>query len=122
MTDVTELRSDPGAPLPAAPDPWAGSEMPTPRDAPPFHMTEMIEAEPALAARVLRRLAEPGSGAISLAAAIRDTANRGLPILVTGCGTSEHGALAVVEILREALRAAGLPWRRGPAGAAGSVP
>ena len=28
---------------------------------------------------------------------------------MTGCGTSEHGALAVAEILREAARAAGFP-------------
>lgn len=111
-----DLRTDPTAPLPPAPDPWAGSEMPSRRDGPPFHMTEMIEAEPALAARVLRRLADPGSGAIALAEAIRGTAAQGLPILVTGCGTSEHGALAVVEILREAMREAGLPWRPGQGG------
>ena len=112
-----DLRTDPNAPLPPAPDPWAGSEMPSFRDAPPFHMTEMIEAEPALAGRVLRRLASPESGAAKLAAAIRETATAGRPILVTGCGTSEHGAVAVVEILREAMRAAGLPWRLGEGGA-----
>ena len=91
--------------------------MPSRREGPPFHMTEMIEAEPALAARVLRRLVAPGSGAAKAASAIRDTAQRGRPIIVTGCGTSEHGALAVAEILREAMRAAGLPWRLGESGA-----
>jgi glucosamine--fructose-6-phosphate aminotransferase (isomerizing) len=109
-------RPDPDAPLPPAPDPWAGSEMPSHRDRPPFHMTEMIEAEPALAARVLIRLAEPDSGAAELAAAVREAARRGAAILVTGCGTSEHGALAVGEILREAMRSADLPWRLGEAG------
>jgi glutamine---fructose-6-phosphate transaminase (isomerizing) len=112
-----DLRPDPNAPLPPAPDPWAGSEMPSHRDEPPFHMTEMIEAEPALAARVLARLATPDSGAAELAAAARETGLRGNPILVTGCGTSEHGALAVAEILREAMRTAGLPWHLGEAGA-----
>src|SRR6185436_4748632 len=112
-----DLRADPTAPLPPAPDPWAGSDMPSHRDGPPFHMTEMIEAEPALAARVLRRLAAPDSGAARLARAIRETATKGAPILVVGCGTSEHGALAVVEILREAMRNAELPWRDGQGGA-----
>ena len=44
-----------------------------------------------------------------LAAAIREAAVAGQPILVTGCGTSEHAAVAGVEILRDALRTAGLP-------------
>ena len=103
-------------PLPSAPDPWAGSEMPSRRDRPPFHMTEMIDAEPGLAARLLLRLADPSGAAARLAAAVRAAAERGQPILVTGCGTSEHGALATVDILREALRTAGLPWRLGHAG------
>jgi glucosamine--fructose-6-phosphate aminotransferase (isomerizing) len=110
------MRHDPDAPLPAAPDPWAGSEMPARRDGPPFHMTEMIEAEPALAERLLTRLASPSSAAAALAAAVREAAARGGPVIVTGCGTSEHAALAVTEILREALRTAGLPWRPGHAG------
>jgi fructoselysine-6-P-deglycase FrlB-like protein len=79
-------------------------------------MTEMIEAEPGLAARLLERLADPAGPAARLAAAVRASAERGQPILVTGCGTSEHGALATVEIVREALRTAGLPWRLGHAG------
>jgi glucosamine--fructose-6-phosphate aminotransferase (isomerizing) len=112
-----DVRRDPSAPLLPAPDPWAGSEMPSHRDGPPFHMTEMIEAEPALGARVLTRLAAPGAGAAHLAAAVRDIARTGDPILVTGCGTSEHGALAVADVLREAMRTAGLPWRLGEAGA-----
>jgi glucosamine--fructose-6-phosphate aminotransferase (isomerizing) len=112
-----DVRTDPNQPLPPAPDPWAGSEMPSRRDAPPFHMTEMIEAEPALATRILDRLGDTSSGAARLAAAIRETAGRGGRILVTGCGTSEHGAIAVAEILREAMRDAGLPWRIGEGGA-----
>jgi fructoselysine-6-P-deglycase FrlB-like protein len=113
---MDDHRRDPDAPLPAAPDPWAGSEMPSRRDGPPFHMTDMIEAEPALAARLLQRLAVADSSAARLAAAVRSTASLSRPILVTGCGTSEHAALAVVEILGEALRDAGEPSGLGQAG------
>ncbi|MBI3751400.1 MAG: SIS domain-containing protein [Chloroflexi bacterium] len=114
-----DLRSDPNAPLPPAPTPWASSSMPSRRDGPPFHMTEMIEAEPALAVRILDRLAVAGS-ARQLAGAIRETARAGRPILAVGCGTSEHGAQAVVEILREAMREAGLPASPGVGG--GPIP
>ena len=113
---ATDLRTDPDRPLPGPPDPWAETDMPSRRDGPPFHMTEMIEAEPALAERLLERLGDPSSAAAGLAEQIRATAFRGGAILVTGCGTSEHAALATAEILREAMRAAGLPWRLGEAG------
>ncbi|HET7472952.1 MAG TPA: SIS domain-containing protein [Candidatus Limnocylindrales bacterium] len=105
---------DPREPLAAAPSPWA--ELPTPsvRSRPPFHMTDMIAAEPFLAERLLDRLADPESGAGRLAGAIGQAASSGAPIVITGCGTSEHGAMAAVEILRDAMRAAGLP--AGPAG------
>ena len=99
---------DPTAPLPGMPDPWASTGVPSPRGAPPFHMTEMIAAEPALAARILARHATPGSGAAKLAGDIRRTVRAGDPVIVTGCGTSEHGALGTVEILRAAIRAADL--------------
>jgi fructoselysine-6-P-deglycase FrlB-like protein len=115
-----DIRTDPNAPLAPAPDPWAGSEMPSRRDTPPFHMTEMIEAEPAMAARILARLSGDG-GAAALAAEIRATSLRSLPVLVTGCGTSEHGAQAVAEVLREAMRSAALPWRLGEAGAPATI-
>ena len=115
MTDA--LRTDANEPLPAPPDPWAGSEMPPRRDGPPWHMTEMIEAEPALTERLLTRLADRDGPAATLAAAIRSAAAAGRQVIVTGCGTSEHGALGAVEILREGLRTAGLPWRLGEGGA-----
>ncbi|HEY7131152.1 MAG TPA: hypothetical protein VH440_02820 [Candidatus Limnocylindrales bacterium] len=104
---------DPTAPLPAAPDPWAELPEPSPRSAPPFHMTDMIAAEPHVADRLLDRLADPAGPAGRLAGAIGQAATSGAPIVVTGCGTSEHAAQAVVEILRDAIRAAGLP--AGPA-------
>jgi fructoselysine-6-P-deglycase FrlB-like protein len=104
--------------LPGPPEPWASTDMPSRRDGPPYHMTDMIRAEPGLARRLVARLAAPGSAATQLAAAVRATAAAGHPIVVAGCGTSEHGALATAEILRDAARAAGLPSARG----AGGVP
>jgi glutamine---fructose-6-phosphate transaminase (isomerizing) len=71
-------------------------------------MTEMIEAEPGLARRIAARHAASDSQAAALAGAIRAAAAAGEPIVVTGCGTSEHGAQATAEILGEALRHAGL--------------
>ena len=112
-----ELRSDPTQPLPGPPEPWAETDMASLRDAPPWHMTEMIEAEPALAERLLTRLADPSSAAGALAEQIRATAFRRASIVVTGCGTSEHGAQASTEILRDAMRTARLPWRLGEGGA-----
>ena len=112
-----QLRADPEAPLPGPPDPWSETDMPSLRDGPPWHMTEMIQAEPALAERLLTRLAAPAGAAAELAELIRATAYRGASIVVTGCGTSEHGAQAAAEILRDAMRAAGLPWRLGEGGA-----
>ncbi len=79
-------------------------------------MTEMIEAEPALAVRMLTRLADPDGPAASLASAIRSASSAGLPVIVVGCGTSEHGAVAVAEILRDANRIAGLPAAHGLGG------
>jgi fructoselysine-6-P-deglycase FrlB-like protein len=100
---------DPRAPLAAAPDPWDEMPQPTTRDGPPFHMTDMIAAEPFLAERILDRLADPQGPAGRLAGAIGQAASSGAAVVVTGCGTSEHAATAVVEILREGLRSGGLP-------------
>ena len=100
---------DPDAPLPGPPDPWQNTSMPSVRSGPPYHMTEMIEAEPGVARRLLTSLADRTGPAARLARAVEDAAKGGQPIVITGCGTSEHGALAGVEILCDALRAAGLP-------------
>ena len=104
---------DPTAPLAPAPDPWDELPQPSARPGPPFHMTAMIAAEPYLAERILDRLGDPQGPAGRLAGALGQAASSGAPIVVTGCGTSEHAAQAVVEILREALRSGGLP--SGPA-------
>jgi fructoselysine-6-P-deglycase FrlB-like protein len=103
----TEHRFDPTAELAGPPEPWANAGQPSLRSGAPFHMTEMIEAEPALARRLLG-LDSKSSGTMALAAAIREAVSAGEPVVVTGCGTSEHGALGMVEILRDAVRSAGV--------------
>lgn len=100
---------DPAAPLAAAPDPWHETDAPSRRSAPPYHMTDMIAAEPFVAERVLARFADPQGPAGRLAGAIGQAATSGTPVIVTGCGTSEHGAQGIALMIREALRAGGLP-------------
>ncbi|HJP89314.1 MAG TPA: SIS domain-containing protein [Candidatus Limnocylindrales bacterium] len=99
---MDDRRLDANAPLPLPPDPWAETDMPSHRDGPPWHMTEMIEAEPALAARILDRLAADGS-ARQLAQVARQHADEHRPILFVGCGTSEHGAMGAAAVIGEAL-------------------
>ena len=94
--------NDRTAPLPGPPDPWAPSTMPAFRSRPPYVMTEMIAAEPALADRLVHRLM--GDPVVEqLASAIADAARAGQPIVTTGCGTSEHAAAAIAELLNEAV-------------------
>lgn len=93
---------DPEAPLPGAPDPWAGSEMPDVRSGPPYAMTEMIAAEPAVAERLVKRLADDPA-LHRLAQEIRAAADERRPIVTTGCGTSEHAAIAAAALLTDAL-------------------
>lgn len=96
------MRRAPHDPLPGAPEPWAPSEMPPFRSRPPYLMSEMIAAEPALAQRLARRLAKD-SALASLATAVGEMARARKPILVTGSGTSEHAAMGIAELLNEAL-------------------
>lgn len=102
---TAEAAFDPTAPLPGPPDPWAHAPAPSRREGPPYHMTDMIAAEPTLARRILTRVA--AAGGPQLADAIRRVASEGGGIVVTGCGTSETAAMGAVEILRDALRQAG---------------
>lgn len=106
-TAVEGGRTDPSLPLPGPPEPWAASGMPPLRAGPPYLMTEMIEAEPYLADRVLDRVGGPDEAAARLANAVRVAVAEGSPVVVTGCGTSEHAALGIVDQLTEALRAVG---------------
>ncbi|MDQ6681647.1 MAG: SIS domain-containing protein [Chloroflexota bacterium] len=61
-------------------------------------MTEMIEAEPAFAARLLTRL-ERDVSVEQLVTALRHTAEAGLPVVTTGEGTSLHAAMGLAAIL-----------------------
>lgn len=104
---MTQPAFDPAAPLPGPPDPWVSTSTPGRRDGPPYHMTDMIAAEPAHARRLLMKLADRDSAAARLAEAIGETVVAGKPVTIVGCGTSEHAAQAATEILREAAAAAG---------------
>ena len=114
---MDDLRStladfDPDAPLPGMPDPWAFMPTPTTRPGPPWAMAEMIAAEPGLADRIAARLLADGS-AEALASLVRGAAAAGAPVVATGCGTSEHAAMAAAAILRDAWRSSGFAGR-GP--------
>ena len=105
---MTAEAFDPAAQLPGPPDPWAYASTPSWRDGPPYHLTDMIAAEPGVARRIVDRLAGDASVA-RLADIIRSTASSGAPIVITGCGTSETAAMGMVDILRDAIRSAGQP-------------
>jgi fructoselysine-6-P-deglycase FrlB-like protein len=96
------MRRAASEPLPGAPEPWEPSAIPPFRGRPPYLMSEMIAAEPALAERLLHRLATDDALA-SLGDAVRAATTAGRPIIVTGCGTSEHAAAGMAALLTEAL-------------------
>src|SRR4051794_35230452 len=70
------------------------SDEPEVRPGPPWAMEEMIEAEPGLVEPVL---AAAGLGELAALVASSDG-----PVVLTGCGTSEHAAMAGAAMLREA--------------------
>jgi glucosamine--fructose-6-phosphate aminotransferase (isomerizing) len=118
MTDATtpsnptssDVRFDPEAPLPGPPDPWQASTMPAVRPGPPWALTEMIAAEPAFAERLLVRL-ETDDALARLVGAVRAAVAARERIVLTGCGTSEHGALGAASILRDAIGRSGADAR-----------
>ena len=63
-------------------------------------MEEMVAAEPALARALLET---PPDGVDAVAGAVREARDAGLPVTVVGCGTSEHGAMAIAALLDAAL-------------------
>jgi glucosamine--fructose-6-phosphate aminotransferase (isomerizing) len=92
---------------------WHTDEFPELRSGPPWVTEEMVAAQPALARQMLE---SPPEGIVDLAAAIRAAAGAGEPVSVVGCGTSEHGALAIAALVDEALGAG-----TDPAGSSGAV-
>jgi len=82
---------------------WLTDEYPELRSGPPWVMEEMILAERDLPSAILDGAGEETA---QVAAAIRDAVSLGAPIVVTGCGTSEHGAMAVAALIADAMPAA----------------
>ena len=81
---------------------WHTDDYPELRSTPPWITEEMVASQPGLIAPIL---ADPR--ARELAQVILDVDESGEPIVVTGCGTSEHAAMAVAELLDAALRRRG---------------
>ncbi|HSD01200.1 MAG TPA: SIS domain-containing protein [Gaiellales bacterium] len=79
---------------------WLTDEYPELRDGPPWVMEEMILAERDLPTAILEGAGEETA---QVAAAIRDAVALSAPIVVTGCGTSEHGAMAVAALIADAM-------------------
>jgi glucosamine--fructose-6-phosphate aminotransferase (isomerizing) len=68
------------------------------RTGPPWAMEEMILSEPELAPVLLASPEARQAGAL-----IRAALDAGQPVVLTGCGTSEHAAMAGAALLNEAL-------------------
>lgn len=87
------------SPEPSARPAWRTDDYPELRPNPPWVTEEMVASQPALIAPILTN-----PRAAELAQILLDVDESGEPIVVTGCGTSEHGAIAVAELLDAALR------------------
>ncbi len=87
---------------------WYTSDYPELRDGPPWVMEEMILAQPDLVEPIL----SDGQPAVAaLRAAIAAAGSAGKPVVITGCGTSEHAALAVAQLVSEVFRRTGVDGR-----------
>jgi glucosamine--fructose-6-phosphate aminotransferase (isomerizing) len=87
---------------------WLTGDFPELRDAPPWVMEEMIFAQQHLAAPIL---GAERPDAARLRDAVLAAAAAGEPVVVTGCGTSEHAAMVVAELLTDSFRREGLTAR-----------
>ena len=87
---------------------WLTDDFPELREAAPWVMEEMIFAQPGLPARIL---GDDRPEATPLHEAVMAAAAEGAPVVVTGCGTSEHAALVVAELLTDSFGRAGLGAR-----------
>jgi len=81
---------------------WLGEGWPEFWSAPPWVMAEMVASQPGLVAPILGLPAAP-----DIARLIGGAVAAGEPVVVTGCGTSEHGAMAMAELIDAALRLRG---------------
>jgi glucosamine--fructose-6-phosphate aminotransferase (isomerizing) len=80
---------------------WHDNTYPELRAAPPWVMEEMIRSQPALAEPIL------AGEVAAIAELVADAARGDAPIVVTGCGTSEHAAMGIAALLDEALGVGG---------------
>ena len=87
---------------------WLTDDFPELRDAPPWVMEEMVFAQARLAAPIL---GADGPEVTRLREQVVGAATSGDPVVVIGCGTSEHAAMVVVELLTDSFRRAGLTAR-----------
>jgi len=83
---------------------WLTDELPELRVAPPWVMEEMIFAQPRLAAPIL---GDDRPEVVRLQEVVAAAAAAGEPVVVVGCGTSEHAAFVVAELLTDSFRRAG---------------
>ena len=75
---------------------WHSDAFPELRSGPPWVMQEMIAAQPALAEEML---GSPSPAASAIGAEIASALAAARPVTVTGCGTSEHAAVAVASLI-----------------------
>lgn len=89
------------------PDDVSDSFIPELRIGRPWVMEDMIAAEP----RLIESMDRPdlARAATAASAEVISAVEAGQAVTVSGCGTSEHGATAIVAQLRQALRATGRP-------------
>ncbi|MGH9432643.1 MAG: SIS domain-containing protein [Terriglobia bacterium] len=109
MTDeedspIPEARTE--APKAARPS-WLTDAYPEFRPGPPWVMEEMMASEPDL---VMPILSNPA--AVNVARMILAAHQSGQPIVTTGCGTSEHGALAIATLVEAGLSVVAAPGGR----------
>lgn len=87
---------------------YYNSSFPEWRDQPPYVMEDMILIQPDLASDTAAQRA----AAEGIAQSLRDAVAANLPIVIVGCGTSEHASHGVAEILDAALQEQGAPAGR----------
>jgi glutamine---fructose-6-phosphate transaminase (isomerizing) len=91
---------------------WLTDDFPELRAGPPWVMEEMIVAQAQLATPILGA-DRPEVARLQDAVAAATAA--GEPVVVTGCGTSEHAASVVAALLTDSFRRADLPTARAEA-------
>ncbi len=79
---------------------WHTDAFPELRPGPPWVMQEMIAAQPALIEALLK---SPPPGTSSAGEAITSALEHRRPVIVCGCGTSEHAANAIATLLSAAV-------------------